>query len=171
MASASPFFDDYRSAYPARQPNLEKQQFADESTDLSANSDIVSLEAAPATGMTLGKPQPKNVTDSAKYLWLVTHEDVLGALEFGVSGNATTRRRLAHTNLSGGQDAHAGGEMWFRGHSSIWMTGGSGRYPPTTATELEATVAAFTEAGYAVRCAGWDAEVNMPARIFRGDEV
>lgn len=171
MASVSPFFDEYRATYPARQPDLRKQQFTDEVTDLSANSDMVSIEAAPATGMTLGKPQPTNVTDSAKYLWLVTQKDVLGALEFGSSGSATARRRLAHTNLCGGEMAHAGGEMWFRGPSSIWMTGGSGRYPPTTASELEAIATAFAAAGYSVRSAGWDVEINRPARVFRGDDV
>lgn len=170
MASASPFFDHYRAAFPARAPNLTKQQFADEVTDLSGNSDIVSLEVAPATGMTLGKPQPGSVIDSAKYLWLVTCETVPAALEYGTSGSRTTRRRLAHTNLCGGENAHAGGEMWFQGHSSIWMTGASGRYPPATERELEVLVSAFATAGYSVRSAGWDAETNTPARVFRGDK-
>ena len=170
MASASPFFDKYRAAFPARPPDLTKQQFADEVTDLSENSDIVSLEAAPATGMALGNPRSGSLTDSAKYLWLVTRGEVPAALEYGPSGSRTTRRRLAHTNLCGGENAHAGGEMWFRGHSSIWMTGGSGRYPPATEGELEAIVSAFATAGYAVRSAGWDSETNMPARMFRGDK-
>lgn len=169
MASASPFFDDYRVAYPSRAPNLLKQQFADEVVDLTSNDDIVSLDTAPADGMTLGKPQTGNVTDQTKYLWLVTSSDVLAALEHGASGRATMRGRLAHTNLCGGKNAHAGGEMWFRAHSSIWMTGGSGRYGPSTASELDAVALAFTVAGYAVRSAGWDQEVNAPARLFRGD--
>lgn len=171
MASASPFFDEYRATYPARQPDLQKQRFADEVTDLSSNGDIVFVETAPTNGMTLGKPQPTNVTDPAKYLWLVTPKELLGALEFGSSGRATARRRLAHTNLSGGKIAHAGGEMWFPGPSSVWMTGGSGRYPPATAIELEAIATAFAAAGYSVRSAGWDVEINRPARVFRGDDV
>lgn len=170
MASASPFFEEYRAAYPARPPDLRRQQFADELKDLSGNNDILAVEVAPATGITLGRPQPGNVIDSAKYLWLITPEDVCAAPEFGKSGRETNRGRLAHTNLSGGGEAHAGGEMWFHGHSSIWMTGGSARYQPATESELNAVVEAFKTAGYAVRSAGWDTEAGKPARVFRGNK-
>lgn len=134
---------------------------------MTKNDDIFSVTTAPAEGMRLGTPQFGNMTDRTKYLWLVTPSDVLAGLEHGDSGLSTSRRYLAHTNLSGGKETHAGGELWFPGHSSIWMTGGSGRYPPRSPEELDAVKQSFIDAGYDVRCAGWDYEVGRPSRVFR----
>lgn len=144
------------------------QRFKDEVLDLTSGSDVFSLPIAPAASTDFSNGHPPS--QSAKHLWLITPEDVPVALEEGTSGASTQRGYLAHTNLCGAAHAHSGGEAWFRDSFSVWLTGGSGRYPPGTEDELKSVVEAFVASGYRVSCCGWDSELNRPARLFRGDE-
>ena len=168
---ASPFFSRYRSTFEAREPNLERQKHEDELTDVSGRDDVVSLTVAPIAGARCGTPprKPRSSGDQM-HLWLVGTEDVLVALEEGPSGKSTSRGRLAHTNLSGGRPAHAGGELWFRDEASLWLTGGSSRYPPRSKEELDAIVEGFRSSGYNVCSCGWAEDIAAPARFFRGPE-
>ncbi len=49
-----------------------------------------------------------------------------------------TRRRQVpkHTNLTGGGRAYLGGELWFTNNSEVYVSGGSGRYPPSDERQL-----------------------------------
>lgn len=60
--------------------------------------------------------------------------------------------------------------MWFQDPRSVWLNGGSGRFPPQSASELEEAVEAFIAAGYRVASGGWDKESGKAARFFRGNE-
>ena len=73
-----------------------------------------------------------------------------------------------HTNLTGGEEAHCGGEVWFVSGQRLIINGASGRYPPKGMPELEEIVSAFEAAGYEVWSMGWDPETDRPARILRG---
>lgn len=116
-------------------------------------------------------PEPPTPGDKERcHLFLVTAEDVLAALESGTSGKSTSRGRLAHTNLCGGGEAHVGGEIWWRDEGAIWLTGGSGRFPPRSEVELNDVAIAFAAAGYDVCNCGWDEETQSPLRVFRGNE-
>ena len=104
------------------------------------------------------------------HIWLICVDDVIYSEEAGASGLLTNRQRLSHTNLSGGNDAHCGGELWFRDAQTIWLTGGSSRYAPNTEDELNAAVKGFIDSGYTVCSCGWDTDNAIPARFFRGNE-
>lgn len=171
-APASIQFDHYRQNFVIRTADLTRKQYDDETTDLSANTDVYSLTIAPLECAEVGIPanQPKS-SGSKMYLWLIKPDDVVCALEEGVTGQVTERKRLAHTNLCGANAAHCGGELWFRDGSAIWLTGGSSRFPPRDASELSMIVNAFRMSGYAVCSCGWDTENDIPARFFRGQHV
>lgn len=166
---ASPCFEDYRARFETRPPDLSRQRFPDEVDDMSGHDDVVSMTVAPAGRVTVGAPKTEGSAGRRMHIWLVTPGDVLVAEEEGAAGRSMQRRSLAHTNLSGGGDAHAGGELWYRDESSLWLTGGSGRYPPRSAAELDDLVASFRSSGYAVCSAGWDHDVAGPSRYFRDD--
>lgn len=165
---ASPKFETYRDKYPARDPDLGRKGSDDELRDVSANSDVFSLQEAPVESFVVGSP-PREPASSGQqmYVWLIKESDVVLALEAGTSGQGTNRGRLAHTNLSGGKPAHAGGEVWFQDEKNIWLTGGSSRYAPECVEELNAVVSSFSESGYIVSSCGWDSDNDMPARFFR----
>lgn len=168
---ASPVFEPYRHAYEARRPDLTRKGHDDELADLSGEADVLSLTVAPSAGFErAATPHTRQTRGGATYLWLVRTDNVLIALEEGASGRATKRKRLAHTNLSGGLPAHAGGELWYRDERSLWLTGGSSRYAPRSREELMKIVESFRKSGYAVCTCGWDEEVARPARYFRGAE-
>ena len=61
-----------------------------------------------------------------------------------------------HTNLTGGGEAYLGGELWFSSASSLYLSGGSGRYPPLNAAQLDEAVGVFESFGYEVASLGWD---------------
>lgn len=170
-SSASPQFDGYRDKFPVRAPDLSRKGSDDELANLTCHEDVSSLAIAPVSGFETGTParQPRS-SGTNMYLWLVAPSDVVIAIEEGAAGQSTARRRLAHTNLSGGGDAHAGGELWFKDSETVWITGGSSRYTPRSRTELESVASAFRTSGYRVCNCGWDEENDMPARFFRGQD-
>jgi hypothetical protein len=169
---ASPQFDSYRNRFGSREPDLSRKQFEDETEDVSTRSDVYSLTLAPFENFVLGEPPNRARSSGTKmHIWLVKVDSVVTALEEGASGLATQRRRLAHSNLSGTNMAHCGGELWFRDDSSIWITGGSSRFPPQSAAELEEIGSAFRRSGYNVCNCGWDNEIDGPARFFRGNDT
>lgn len=169
--SATPNFDLYRTEFSLQLPDLANKRHDDEVIDVSSNSDVYSFLAAPATDFLLGDPPTRPRTAGEKmHIWLVLPRDVVFSEEAGASGASTHRGRLSHTNLSGGGEAHCGGELWFRDEQSIWITGGSSRYAPRSGEELQAITKSFLSSGYSVCSCGWDSENAAPARFFRGGE-
>lgn len=69
-----------------------------------------------------------------------------------------------HTNLTGGGQAYLGGELWFTSATSIYLSGGSGRYPPLDATQLEEATEVFRSFGYEALSLGWDYDLQRPIR-------
>ena len=122
--------------------------------------DLRILAAAPADDVEIGMP-PRPGTDAVyTYLWVIDARGVPYVLEEG-------RQELAnelpkHTNLTGGEEAYAGGEMWFRTESSLWVSGKSGRYGPRRPGLLEDSVAVFRSYGYDVQSLGWDEAAGRP---------
>lgn len=162
------FFLAYKSEHPAREPDLSNQRFPDEVEDLRGHADVYPIVPAPIAWAVVGVPSAGRGDQGAnKFLWVVGTDDLPSALEAGELGKTRQRGYLAHTNLTGGRPAHAGGEMWFKDDRSIWLTGGSGRYRPRSADELEAIATAFRRAGFVVASCGWDGV--GPARFFRGE--
>lgn len=165
---ASPKFDPYRSEFAARAPDISRKQYEDEINDLSGNSDFFDAIIAPANNFISGNPGTNTnlENEEKKYLWVISSNRVKFSLEYGTSGGSTNRNRLSHTNFTGGTDAHAGGELWFKDDKSIYITGGSSRYQPRSKAELDSIISAFKKAGYSVCSAGWSEESGV-MRYFR----
>ena len=165
---SSPKFDVYRSEHRARVPDLSRQQHVDEVKDLSGNKDFFDFIIAPTVNFISGDPgnNSRLVDEDKKYLWVISTDRVQLALEYGESGKLTTRNRLSHTNFTGGGEAHAGGELWFKDNTSVYITGGSSRYQPRSKAELDSIVLAFKKSGYSVCSAGWSDESGL-MRYFR----
>jgi hypothetical protein len=168
LAHTGTTFASYRHAYQVRPPTPGSIKFEDECRELTTEEGLKELEEPPCTGVVFGTP-PEAFGESTaeKYLWVVTSERVPFAQEIA-QAYGFERGRLSHTNLTGGLDAHCGGEAWFTNESSIVMNGGSGRYPPRSPDELQAVALAIKATGYNVASMGWDTDVNAPARILRG---
>ena len=71
-----------------------------------------------------------------------------------------------HTNLTGGNEAYLGGEMWFITEASMYISGGSGRYPPACSQQLEEAVRVFASFDYRVTTLGWDHAVGAAKRYL-----
>lgn len=159
----------YRAAWSARAYDARRVGGEDELRDVTQDPEVAAFQVAPAGQWTQGAPPVGTFGDGeGKFLWVIRADVMPYAKEDGPLGASIAGRgRLAHTNLTGGADAHCGGELWFQSESCVWLTGGSGRYPPRSREELEAVVAAVRKAGYDVRSAGWSDELGGPARYFR----
>ena len=173
---AAPHFDEYRSTpgFGLRGPDESRIGGQDEIEDLSADINVISLEEAFSNqaGHAVGEPddegEPADVwldgTSPNKFLWLVRSDDVKIVLEDGALRRAGGGMPK-HTNLASGA-AHCGGELWFRDSSSVYINGGSGRFPPRCAVELDAIVAAFRKAGYGVCSFGWNSNMLAANRVI-----
>lgn len=75
---------------------------------------------------------------------------------------------LHHTNLTGGQDASIGGEVWFDEMPRVYLSGSSGRYPPRDREHLEHAEQLFRSVGFEVLSLGWDQEHDKPQRLWLG---
>lgn len=71
-----------------------------------------------------------------------------------------------HTNLTGGQSAYIGGELWFDTGESLYISGASGRYRPIDEDQLKDAVGVFEAYSYSVTSLGWDGERDRPRRIW-----
>lgn len=76
--------------------------------------------------------------------------------------------KLHHTNLTGGGEASIGGEIWFGSLPFVYLSGSSGRYPPTGRDHLECAERLFRAVGFDVHSLGWDSETDQPLRVWLG---
>ena len=165
-------FATYRSdsSYAVRSPDLATKQSDDELVLLSGDHGVRELDVPPAEGVQFAMPPSPN----DKYIWVINPCGLPCSLErlpdivAVLPGLAKRSGRISHTNLSGGQDAHSGGEMWFPNDKTIILNGGSGRYPPRSANELADIVLAFRACGWRTASMGWDTETNFASRVLRG---
>lgn len=61
-----------------------------------------------------------------------------------------------HTNLTGGNPAYIGGQLWFSDTRHMLVSGGSGRFPPLDEEQLTAAITVFSSFEYKVTSLGWD---------------
>jgi len=170
--SISDFFAHHRLAHGPQKPDLSKLQYCDELEQIGIEEGLFEFSSPPAEDITIGRA-PGSWQDQeaakTKYLWAVAKTGIPAALEIPVNGTHLMRGRLAHTNLTGGEEAHTAGELWFYDKNSIVINGGSSRYKPRSPEELTSVARAFKDAGYKVADMGWDEETDGPCRILRGD--
>jgi hypothetical protein len=105
------------------------------------------------------------------HLWVIVPEEVRVIVENDppVAPPPLDIGKAKHTNLTGGGQACAGGELWrdSADDSLLYVHGGSGRYPVESPDQLHDVVRVFECLGYRVVSAGWDFDVDRAARTFR----
>ncbi|HOJ04981.1 MAG TPA: hypothetical protein PK916_13365 [Bacteroidota bacterium] len=162
-------FMDYRTTYIARSPDLSNMSYDDELHLITAEDGLFCLSNPPVELEEYARIEDFWNTSSQKYLWVVAKTDVRLALEKGENRKTLDRGFLSHTNLTGGDEAHSGGEAWFLDCRKVVINGGSSRYKPRNETELDEIVTALSESGYMAAHLGWDEGSGRASRIKRGE--
>ena len=138
----------YRLRPPERPPSLSEKRRLSEVDGLRA------LCRAPACMVSLGTP-PRSRTDGEnRYLWVIDANGIPYIHESPVQ--AICNNLPKHTNLTGGGEAYVGGELWFVSETHLYVSGGSGRYPPIDGGQLDCAVQVFRDFDYDVTSLGWD---------------
>lgn len=109
-------------------------------------------------------------TRDGRCLWVIAAESVPSIVEVAPNVRVPLTSGVAkHTNLTGGGLASCGGECWVDPSvaNRLWVTGGSGRYPPRSPEHLDDAVAVIRRLGYDVMCAGWSTDNDCAERVFR----
>ncbi len=152
MYGSTQELDDFRCRYTPGPP----RSFSGprEMVRLQEKDGLRFLQFAPATGVSTGTP-PRSLKDRStnRYLWVIDKDGIPYIIESRVP---VIDSKPKHTNLTGGGDAYLGGEVWFKSFSSLYVSGGSGRYPPRDVRQLEKAGQVFESFGYAVIPLGWD---------------
>ncbi|WP_186173350.1 hypothetical protein [Burkholderia gladioli] len=169
-------FETHRATYPLRKPNLERKQSEDELLQLKSDDGLLNWQTSPAAvpaehlDSQVVPSDNRQLDQGKKYLWVIEKDAVTIALEdCNYAQQSLQRHRLSHTNLTGGREAHTGGELWFITANEIIMNGGSSRYAPRSAQELNSSAEAFSKTGYRVGNMGFDGD--SPARLYRSGEI
>ena len=159
------------AAFLRRYPPKASSSVADDprqNLQLTPQHGLRVLGSAPATDILLGAP-PKSRFDSSpyRYLWVIDQRGIPYIIEECLEVLGTQRPK--HTNLTGGGNACMGGEMWFTSDSSLYVSGGSGRYPATDGHQLDAAVEVFESLGYDVTSLGWNDVTGFAKRHWEGE--
>ena len=163
MSVATQELDDFRGRHSLRP--REFVRFEREAVQLNLSNGLRLLGPAPADDFLPGTP-PSSSTDATanRYLWVIDAKGIPYIIEspIAVLGNELPK----HTNLTGGKDAYLGGEMWFASSMALYISGGSGRYPPVDGTQLEEAVQVFHAFGYDVTSLGWNQGTGRARRVL-----
>jgi hypothetical protein len=161
--------DEFRTAYPLRPPRAHVIRNQDEIRQLTQEEGLEEFDrllGAKAEKSTLPRATPRGNT----YLWVIDQNSIPAALETVEVGQQLASGVIKHTNLTGGQSAHCGGEVWFINEDDLLIGGSSGRYGPDTGDVQQLLEAAlvFKEQGYRVAALGMD-ETGFMATLLVGD--
>ena len=167
MVSISTYaLDAFRSRHFLRPPGSGLIGGQQDTIQLEENDGFRLLALAPASNVLYGAPPSPRAEEVNTYLWVIDANGIPYVLEAPIL--AIGRAYPKHTNLTGGAEAFLGGEMWFTSGMALYISGGSGRYPPRDATQLEEAVQVFESFGYVVTSLGWD---NTTGKAKRRLEV
>ena len=166
MASVYHFgmdIDEFRERHSKRPPRSTKEFDANEFKQWSAAYGVRVLMSAPAQDVEFGKPGAKPHEDGINtYLWVIDDQGIPYVIERPIDGRPVPK----HTNLTGGAAAYIGGQIWFSSGTDLFLSGGSGRYPPRNEIELCDAAGVFESYGYMVTSLGWDEKVDMAMRYY-----
>lgn len=152
--------------YPPRGP-LKPPENDDEVRLLLATHGVRLLGSAPADNETYNaKPLRKGAEGC--HLWVLDSRGVPYILERADVAGELTSGLVKHTNLTGGEPACCGGELWFASEraSRLFINGCSGRYRPVDGDHLAAAADVFKALGYDVVSFGWDADAGQPSAVL-----
>ena len=161
---AAQALDGFRSRHTPRPPR--STSIPEEEQQLSTQDGLRFLSPAPATDVLFGKP-PVSLGDLGqhRYLWVI---DASGVPYIGEVRIPAIGMKPKHTNLTGGQEAYLGGEMWFASSDALYISGGSGRYPPQDSRQLEEAGEVLELFDYSVTSLGWDDGTGTAKRFLEG---
>ena len=152
----------FRGRYQARGPYIKPQ--GGEAVQLTPSGGFRLLPVAPAPDVALGYPPKARQESCNRYLWVINDDGIPFILETLIDD--LNGEKPKHTNLTGGRPAYVGGELWFETCARIFVSGGSGRYPPDGAGQLDDAVGVFESYRYTVTSLEWDEEIDKARRIL-----
>jgi hypothetical protein len=154
----------YRSRYPAKA--MKRPANNDDELRLMTRED--GMQDLPEAPVAKGYVQSHQLPDSAenavrdRHLWVITPESLPYALEGCPWGTRLQSGLIKHSNLTGGQSANSGGELWFIDERTMVINANSGRYGAETPEELDEIVDGLLHCGYRVASMGFD--IDNPKR-------
>lgn len=152
MSAYTQALNCFRSTYKLRRPEISPSER--ETVQLDLDSGLRLLEPAPACDILYGTPPSTRANKANTYLWVIDSTGIPYILEVPIP--AISSHLPKHSNLTGGGEAYLGGEMWFASTVALYISGGSGRYPPVTEAQLEEATHVIEALGYEVTSLGWD---------------
>ena len=157
--------DEFRQIYDLREPDWPDTTTQHEGWLLDHLSGLRFLGFAPARDVNLGHPpNSRTETGYSRYLWVIDDNGLPFVKE--VKSARLNSNLPKHTNLTGGQPAYAGGELWFGTEDALFVSGGSRRYRPIDLAQLDEAVRVFRAFGYTVTSLGWDEDRDEPRRFL-----
>lgn len=122
------------------------------------------LQSAPAQEVEFGAPaREPDESGLNTYIWVIDDSGIPYIIERSIGDNPAPK----HTNLTGGAEAYVGGEVWFSDNATLFLSGGSGRYPPEDERQLNDAAEVFQNYGYTVTSLGWDETTGRAVRYLR----
>lgn len=164
------YFREFQSQWHLQK--CQKHEFPDD-TDLIPEKDgKIEMTIPPQNHVVWDSPPTKRFEkEETKYLWVINGSSVPLVLEHCERGKTLGKKRACHANLTGGEDAYCGGEIWFQSSKEIYINGGSGRYPVKCIEQLEQVTQSFCNAGFNAFHMGWDENAGEPQRYYRGNKL
>ena len=153
--ATTPTLDEFRTRYSLRKSKRLISQY--EAIPLQLGDGLRLLQKAPVSDVAFGyPPQSRETSGCNTYLWVIDDRGIPYLIESPMEILAGYDPK--HTNLTGGQPAYIGGELWFSDTSHMFVSGGSGRFPPLDEEQLAAAITVFSSFKYKVTSLGWDDE-------------
>jgi len=163
----------YRKDYPARDMRRDPNN-QDELILMPHSEGLYELSVPPVSITDFPRhsslPTTEQTAPEARHLWVIRPDGVPVALEACQWGKDLESGCIKHSNLTGGGQAHSGGEIWFIGEDRIAINAASGRYGAESAAEFKIITDAVRRSGYHVASMGFDLDnISIPNTVFIGE--
>jgi hypothetical protein len=151
MTKGSQALADFKGRYSSEPPKFPTGRRESECKQITG---FQLLSDAPAKDIQPGfPPLARNEYGTNTYIWVIDSKGLPYIIEAGI--HQLGWQLPKHTNLTGEGDAYVGGQLWFKTDLFLYISGGSGRYPPSCEQQLEDVVRVFKAFRYEVRSLGW----------------
>ena len=164
-------FDSFRRDFAAKPCNLDFVRNDDELIRVDEEHGRMSWQDGPGSPQQVPMPPEVDQDHPDLKLWVVDAQDVPYVMERNAFGAGLETGKLKHSNLTGGADAHCGGELVLVSDGIVALNGSSGRYGPRSRREMDAVAGAFRASGYGVWTYGYDDGTDKPFDFRTGVPV
>lgn len=161
---------NYEKNNKRKLPNLLTLQYEDELKQLKWKHGVRRFPPSKKI-IKKSKTSITNCEKTTPFLWVALKDKIKIITEKTNSTWILTLKKAKHTNITGGGKAHAGGELWFIDNDSIVVTFSSGRYGPSSESEL-IRMSSFMQKclqsiKYSAKILGWDSGIGRPTKYPR----